>query len=81
MFSSARLEAVVTESKVYSPAHGLRAAQQISVGMRGLQAARVVHADLSCRNVLVSKLTPEHIEVKITDFGLSAIIKDSEKRM
>eukprot|EP00434_Breviolum_minutum_P008252 symbB.v1.2.007281.t1/scaffold438.1/size205425/9 len=72
------LKAVVTDMKGhYSPAHGLRAATQISLGMKGLQAARV-HADLSCRNILVSQLAedPDSIQVKVTDFGLSCVIKE-----
>jgi len=58
--------------------HGLRAAVQIAAGMDCLQRARVVHADLSCRNILVSAMgkDPESIRVKVTDFGLSAIIKE-----
>ena len=73
------LKAVVQDMKGhYSPAHGLRAATQISLGMKGLQAARVVHADLSCRNILVSQLAedPDSIQVKVTDFGLSCVIKE-----
>jgi len=73
------LKSVVTDAKShYSPAHGLRAATQISLGMKGLQIARVVHADLSCRNILVSQLgeDPDSIQVKVTDFGLSCVLKE-----
>lgn len=73
------LKAVVQDGKGhYSPAHGLRAATQISLGMKGLQIARVVHADLSCRNILVSEMgeDPDSIQVKVTDFGLSCVLKE-----
>ncbi|CAE7857085.1 HTK16 [Symbiodinium microadriaticum] len=70
------LKAVVQEG--LGADHGLRAAVQIAAGMDCLQRARVVHADLSCRNILVSALgkDPDSIRVKVTDFGLSAIIKE-----
>eukprot|EP00913_Durusdinium_trenchii_P031291 g29298.t1 len=91
------LKAVVQDGKGhYSPAHGLRAATQISLGMKGLQIARVVHADLSCRNILVSEMgedatpsahvshvgaqDPDSIQVKVTDFGLSCEGADHEIR-
>ncbi|CAE7377082.1 HTK16 [Symbiodinium sp. CCMP2456] len=70
------LKAVVQEG--LGADHGLRAAVQIAAGMDCLQRARVVHADLSCRNILVSAMgkDPDSIRVKVTDFGLSAIIKE-----
>eukprot|EP00435_Cladocopium_sp_Y103_P070499 s23_g35.t1 len=66
------LKTVVQDAKShYSPAHGLRAATQISLGMKGLQIARVVHADLSCRNILVSQLGEDrdktHLAVEGTE--------------
>jgi len=72
------LKAVLLESTALAPAHGLRVALQVSRGMKCLQSARVVHADLSCRNILVSRLEEDPIctEVKVTDFGLSAILKE-----
>jgi serine/threonine protein kinase len=61
-----------------SVAHALRIAMQISRAMLCLETAHVVHADLSCRNVLVCRLEqdPKNTLVKVTDFGLSLILKE-----
>lgn len=73
------LKSVLTcENSIFTSQHGLRAAAQLSAAMDMLQSARVVHADLSCRNILVSSLdeAPDSIQVKVTDFGLSAVLKE-----
>ncbi|CAJ1327018.1 unnamed protein product [Effrenium voratum] len=73
------LKAVVQNAEgPWTPAHGLRTAKQIASGMHSLESARVAHADLSCRNILVQRLSqdPDSILVKVTDFGLSAIIEE-----
>jgi len=46
--------------------------------LKCLELARVVHADLSCRNILVFRMEadPDSIEVKVTDFGLSVILNE-----
>jgi len=61
-----------------TPAHGLRIAAQVSRAMSCLQSVRVVHADLSCRNVLACRVEedPRSVEVKVTDFGLSVMLKE-----
>lgn len=58
--------------------HRLRAASQMANALAFLQSCRVVHADLSCRNVLVCRLDPEPhtFLVKITDFGLSVVLEE-----
>lgn len=65
--------------------HKLCASVQISRAMDFLVSAHVVHADLSCRNVLMFQFEdpPNEINVKIADFGLSVILADgtdSERR-
>lgn len=76
--TSGSLKAVVTEDPRFTAAHGLQAALQVCRAMKCLELAHVVHADLSCRNLLVFRLeeASDSVEVKVTDFGLSVILKD-----
>eukprot|EP00930_Biecheleria_cincta_P103493 TRINITY_DN9547_c0_g2_i1.p1 TRINITY_DN9547_c0_g2~~TRINITY_DN9547_c0_g2_i1.p1 ORF type:complete len:576 (+),score=103.11 TRINITY_DN9547_c0_g2_i1:35-1762(+) len=76
--TSGSLKAVLTEKLQFSASHGLRAALQVCRALKCLGLAHVVHADLSCRNILVFRMEedPDSIEVKVTDFGLSVILKD-----
>jgi len=65
--------------------HKLPCAMQIARAMDFLVSAHVVHADLSCRNVLLFHLEdpPMEIIVKVADFGLSLVLQDgvdSERR-
>eukprot|EP00927_Polykrikos_kofoidii_P019076 TRINITY_DN18890_c0_g1_i1.p1 TRINITY_DN18890_c0_g1~~TRINITY_DN18890_c0_g1_i1.p1 ORF type:complete len:661 (+),score=122.75 TRINITY_DN18890_c0_g1_i1:72-2054(+) len=70
------------------PVHKLSCAVQIANSMAFLESVRVVHADLSCRNVLLmafdaSSVEPSTIVAKVTDFCLAVQLKegaDSEKR-
>lgn len=61
-----------------SPAHKVHATMQLAQGMAFLEAYRVVHADLSCRNVLLFALedAAADILVKITDFQLALVLQD-----
>lgn len=74
------LKAVVVEELQFSVAHGLRAALQVCRALKCLEQAHVVHADLSCRNILVFELgaDPDSLEIKVTDFGLSVFLKDGK---
>lgn len=58
--------------------HKLYAAAQVSDAMGFLQSLRLVHADLSCRNVLLCNLEvdPSSVLVKLTDFGLALVMKE-----
>ena len=47
---------------------------QISEGMEYLESRSIVHRDLAARNVLVECVD----QVKISDFGLSQILRDGE---
>lgn len=76
--TSGSLKSVVTEDRRFTADHGLQAALQVCRAMKCLESAHIVHADLSCRNILVFRLEedPDSLEVKVTDFGLSVILKD-----
>lgn len=62
-----------------TPMHKLYCALQITRAMAFLESEHIVHADLSCRNVLVFRLDeeePGQSVVKVTDFGLSVILAE-----
>lgn len=63
-----------------TPAHKLHCTLLIAEGMAFLESLRIVHADLSCRNVLMFALEDNAADtiVKITDFGLAVLLKDGE---
>eukprot|EP00929_Paragymnodinium_shiwhaense_P068681 TRINITY_DN34589_c0_g1_i3.p1 TRINITY_DN34589_c0_g1~~TRINITY_DN34589_c0_g1_i3.p1 ORF type:complete len:600 (+),score=108.71 TRINITY_DN34589_c0_g1_i3:217-2016(+) len=56
-----------------SETHKLFCAAQVSRAMAFLETLRIVHADLSCRNLLLFRLEldPSLIVIKVTDFGLA----------
>lgn len=71
------LKTVLTEATArVSVMHKLHIAEQIAGAMEFLEMEKVVHADVSCRNVLVFQLDkdPSLIVVRVTDFGLSVIL-------
>lgn len=75
------LKAVLKDDELgprVAAAHRLRGGAQIARAMAFLQSARVVHADLSCRNVLVCRLEvdPASFHLKVTDFGLSVLLQE-----
>ena len=45
--------------------------------MEYLSSKRVMHGDLSARNVLLSQINPENIVAKVADFGLSKRFYDN----
>lgn len=57
--------------------HKVHCAAQICRAMAFLETERIVHADLSCRNVLLFRCEepPHSIVAKVSDFGLSAVLK------
>eukprot|EP00928_Gymnodinium_smaydae_P091738 TRINITY_DN75477_c0_g1_i1.p1 TRINITY_DN75477_c0_g1~~TRINITY_DN75477_c0_g1_i1.p1 ORF type:complete len:346 (+),score=30.91 TRINITY_DN75477_c0_g1_i1:46-1038(+) len=61
----------------WSTAHASVVAQQLARALAFLESKHVVHADLSCRNILCFRIdgTPENTLVKISDFGLSAVLE------
>lgn len=76
------LKAVLKDSELgprVTMSHRLRGSAHIARAMSFLQSARVVHADLSCRNVLVCRLEVDPVSflVKITDFALSVLLQES----
>lgn len=58
--------------------HRLQCCIQMSRSMAFLESERVVHADLSCRNVLIFKFdeSPNSVIAKVSDFGLSVVLKE-----
>jgi serine/threonine protein kinase len=67
------------DNKSIEAGHLKCAAAQIANAMSFLETQRIVHADLSCPNVLVFKLS-ENLEdtvCKVTDFGLSIALPES----
>lgn len=69
----------------FTIAHSVRACVQVARAMAFLAAVHIVHADLSCRNLLVCRLEEDAdcLHVKVTDFGLAIVLKegaDSECR-
>eukprot|EP00929_Paragymnodinium_shiwhaense_P059810 TRINITY_DN29928_c0_g1_i2.p1 TRINITY_DN29928_c0_g1~~TRINITY_DN29928_c0_g1_i2.p1 ORF type:complete len:737 (-),score=166.33 TRINITY_DN29928_c0_g1_i2:210-2348(-) len=63
-----------------TPTHKLYCSAQLARGMAFLEMRRVIHNDLSCRNVLLFRLEaePSLTEVKITDFGLSVLLQGED---
>lgn len=61
-----------------STGHLLRMSEQTAAGMAFLQSIRIIHADLSCRNLLLFNLTedPNDTCVKVTDFGLAILLPE-----
>ncbi|KAF3491800.1 kinase domain-containing protein [Arthroderma uncinatum] len=47
-------------------------------GLQALHAHRIAHGDLKPENALVVSTTPQHLTLKITDFGFSVILKDDQ---
>jgi serine/threonine protein kinase len=58
--------------------HRLHCSHQISKAMSFLESESVVHADLSCRNVLIFRFNdaPHQVIGKVSDFGLSVVLKE-----
>mmetsp|Transcript_146936 Transcript_146936/g.259020 ORF Transcript_146936/g.259020 Transcript_146936/m.259020 type:complete len:641 (+) Transcript_146936:60-1982(+) len=58
--------------------HKLHCAAQVCRAMGFLESERIVHADLSCRNVLIFRCEepPHSMIAKVSDFGLSAVLKE-----
>mmetsp|Transcript_29160 Transcript_29160/g.45638 ORF Transcript_29160/g.45638 Transcript_29160/m.45638 type:complete len:624 (-) Transcript_29160:80-1951(-) len=65
-------------NSVMTNLHRLHCAHQISKAMSYLESEAVVHADLSCRNVLIFRFNeaPHQVIGKVSDFGLSVVLKE-----
>lgn len=66
-----------------TPAHRLTVASQIAGAVSFLASVRIVHADISCRNVLLFDLEdrPELTTVKITDFGFAISLPNGDEQV
>jgi len=60
--------------------HLAKASFQLAAALAFLQQLRIVHADLSCRNLLLCKLAddPVDITIKVTDFGLALFLPQGQ---
>uniref|UniRef100_A0A7S4PYU1 Protein kinase domain-containing protein n=1 Tax=Alexandrium monilatum TaxID=311494 RepID=A0A7S4PYU1_9DINO len=73
-------------SAILTPRHRLFASAGLARAMVFLESCHIVHADLSCRNVLLCSFNAHEAAgtvVKVTDFGLAVVLKegaDSEVR-
>mmetsp|Transcript_30200 Transcript_30200/g.87025 ORF Transcript_30200/g.87025 Transcript_30200/m.87025 type:complete len:541 (+) Transcript_30200:52-1674(+) len=59
--------------------HKLFAAMHLAEAMVYLESLRVVHADMSCRNMVVARFVdedPSQTLIKVTEFGLAVVLKD-----
>lgn len=66
----------LASSKTYSEQSACIHMKQVIEGVHYLHSRGVVHRDLKLDNILISKEFDDHLcEIKIADFGLSALIK------
>eukprot|EP00929_Paragymnodinium_shiwhaense_P043752 TRINITY_DN22480_c0_g1_i3.p1 TRINITY_DN22480_c0_g1~~TRINITY_DN22480_c0_g1_i3.p1 ORF type:complete len:372 (-),score=62.08 TRINITY_DN22480_c0_g1_i3:2-1030(-) len=74
------LTATENEAVAMTGAHKLRVLSRLADAMAFLESMRIVHGDLSCRNVLVCNLEeePQETVVKITDFGLAVELEEGK---
>lgn len=74
------LQSSALKSLVVTNLHKLTSGQQISGAMGFLESQRVIHADLSCRNVLIFRFDeiPELTVAKVSDFGLSVLLEKGQ---
>jgi len=65
-----------------SASHRVQCSTQLAWAMAFLEGLLIVHADLSCRNVLLLQLDEDarNTIVKVTDFGLSLVLADGSVR-
>jgi len=65
-------------SSLLTAVHKVHIGAQLARCLDFLQTARIVHADLACRNILLFKLEedPQELIAKITDFGLAVFLTD-----
>lgn len=73
------VKSMVSDPATFTVVHKLHASVQVARAMAFLQSVRVVHADLSCRNLLLFALPaqdPAGTVVKVTDFGLALVLPE-----
>jgi predicted Ser/Thr protein kinase len=74
--SGGSLDKLLFNSKVQlSDEHKIRFVQKIAAGMRHLHRYNVIHCDLATRNILLTS----NAEPKISDFGLSRILENTNE--
>lgn len=80
-FGSVKAAMMPTATPGMTPAHKVVISFQLANAMGFLEQAKVVHADLACRNLLVYQLDedPALTRVKVTDFGLAVLLQGDAK--
>jgi len=64
-------------ASILTPQHRLHVAAQLAGAIGFLEAARIIHTDVACRNVLLFQLekdAPELTSAKLTDFGFGTCL-------
>eukprot|EP01117_Protostelium_nocturnum_P020244 TRINITY_DN9013_c0_g1_i1.p1 TRINITY_DN9013_c0_g1~~TRINITY_DN9013_c0_g1_i1.p1 ORF type:complete len:786 (+),score=139.32 TRINITY_DN9013_c0_g1_i1:122-2479(+) len=67
----------IMKSKFLSEEHILEMVMGAAKGMEYLEGLKIVHRDLSCRNLLVHFDEDGHYNVKVSDFGMSKLVSDT----
>jgi serine/threonine protein kinase len=55
-----------------------RMAAQVFDALAYLHRKRITHRDIKPDNILIANLDPQHFTIKLSDFGLSKVVKDND---
>jgi serine/threonine protein kinase len=69
--------ASIIKKNILKPEQKVQIAEGIMQGLLFLRKSKILHRDLKCENILISKKGQEYIP-KITDFGLSKVFAEGE---
>ena len=61
-----------------SEALGRKMAAQVLDSLAYLHAKKITHRDIKPDNILLANMDPDHFTVKLSDFGLSKVVKDND---
>ncbi|KAK5127042.1 hypothetical protein LTR85_008401 [Meristemomyces frigidus] len=57
---------------------GKKMAIQVLDSLAYLHAMKITHRDIKPDNILIANLDPDHFTIKLSDFGLSKVVKDND---
>ena len=66
-------------SKVFPLAEAVRIFRQIINGLEAIHANNIIHRDIKCDNIFLSKKKGGSFVCKIGDFGFAKVIHDTTK--